>query len=447
MSATAVSSTSHASEMANGGPLQATGQLVAQRPHLYVGNLSPRVTDAMLQEIFSVAGPVQAVKIIPDRSFTQGGLNYGFVEYMDMRSAESALQTLNGRNVFDSEIKVNWAKHSQHNGNQNIIQAGKEDASGSYHVFVGDLAPEINDAALRQAFSSFASLAEVRVMWDMNSGKSRGYGFVSFKDKADAEQSIATMNGEWLGSRTIRVNWANQKVQGAYRATGGVMATGMGMGRNAMVTINGGAGMTMNGMPTVIRMGPSVSMPGQTFVAAGGGGGGTSLQLNQPLSYEQVLAATPPNVTTVYCGNLPPFATHNDLMALLSPFGFIVEVRMQTDRGYAFVKLDSHEHAANAIYSLGLNGCTVHNRPAKVGWGKERQETGSTTAVAATALMRNTTAAAIGQPSGPYNNSNNMVYTVPTATPAFGGYATSNFGFPTPTVPAMAGVTATSQGN
>ena len=48
-------------------------------------------------------------------------------------------------------------------------------------------------------------------MWDMNTGKSRGFGFVAFRNKAHAEQAIATMNGERLGSRAIRVNWANQK--------------------------------------------------------------------------------------------------------------------------------------------------------------------------------------------------------------------------------------------
>ena len=68
-----------------------------RRAHLYVGNLSPRVTEYMLTEIFAVAGPVQHVKIIPDRNYQHGGLNYGFVEYMDMRAAETALQTLNGR--------------------------------------------------------------------------------------------------------------------------------------------------------------------------------------------------------------------------------------------------------------------------------------------------------------------------------------------------------------
>ena len=71
-----------------------------RRAHLYVGNLSPRVTEYMLTEIFAVAGHVQHVKIIPDRNYQHGGLNYGFVEYMDMRAAETALQTLNGRKIF-----------------------------------------------------------------------------------------------------------------------------------------------------------------------------------------------------------------------------------------------------------------------------------------------------------------------------------------------------------
>jgi len=191
-----------------------------RRAHLYVGNLSPRVTEYMLTEIFAVAGPVSSVKIIPDRNYQHGGLNYGFVEYIDMRAAETALQTLNGRKIFDTEIRVNWA----YQGTQN-----KEDTAGHFHVFVGDLSPEVNDAVLQKAFSAFGSMSDARVMWDMGSGKSRGYGFLSFRDKTDAEQAIATMNGEWLGSRAIRVNWANQKTQGAPGGGGGGYG-GPGMG-------------------------------------------------------------------------------------------------------------------------------------------------------------------------------------------------------------------------
>ncbi|RDX56054.1 RNA-binding domain-containing protein [Polyporus arcularius HHB13444] len=310
------------------GPMSAAE--APRRAHLYVGNLSPRVTEYMLTEIFAVAGPVQHVKIIPDRNYQHGGLNYGFVEYMDMRAAETALQTLNGRKIFDTEIRVNWAYQGQQN---------KEDTSNHYHVFVGDLSPEVNDDVLAKAFSAFGTLSDARVMWDMNSGKSRGYGFLAFRDKTDAEQAIATMNGEWLGSRAIRVNWANQKTQGAPPGVGG------------------------GGPPPR---------------SAGGIGGGAPAPMNfqgGPLSYESVVQQTPQYNTTVYVGNLVPYATQADLIPLFQSIGYLSEIRMQADRGFAFVKLDTHEHAAMAI--VQLQGQMVHGRPIKCSWGKDRADGGA----------------------------------------------------------------------
>ncbi|KAJ8084265.1 E3 ubiquitin-protein ligase pub1 [Marasmius sp. AFHP31] len=338
-----------------------------RRAHLYVGNLSPRVTEYMLTEIFAVAGPVQHVKIIPDRNYQHGGLNYGFVEYMDMRAAETALQTLNGRKIFDTEIRVNWAYQGQQN---------KEDTTGHFHVFVGDLSPEVNDEVLAKAFSAFGTMSDARVMWDMNSGKSRGYGFLAFRDKTDAEQAIATMNGEWLGSRAIRVNWANQKTQGA-PAPGAVASPRPGGAGTAPAPINFQGG---------------------------------------PLSYESVVQQTPAYNTTVYVGNLVPYCTQADLIPLFQSIGYLSEIRMQADRGFAFVKLDTHEHAAMAI--VQLQGQMVHGRPIKCSWGKDRADG----AVASTPISP--TAA----PASPYGNM--PMYGMPQPNTygqyGFGGYG----GFP-----------------
>jgi len=301
----------------------------------------------MLTEIFAVAGPVQHVKIIPDRNYQHGGLNYGFVEYMDMRSAETALQTLNGRKIFDTEIRVNWAYQGQQN---------KEDTSGHYHVFVGDLSPEVNDEVLAKAFSAFGTLSDARVMWDMNSGKSRGYGFLAFRDKTDAEQAIATMNGEWLGSRAIRVNWANQKTQGG-------------------------------GTTTIPSPRPATNTGGAPAPINFQGG---------PLSYESVVQQTPAYNTTVYVGNLVPYCTQADLIPLFQSIGYLSEIRMQADRGFAFVKLDTHEHAAMAI--VQLQGQMVHGRPIKCSWGKDRAD-GTSTAQPAT-MSPSTTASPYGNMVG-----------------------------------------------
>jgi nucleolysin TIA-1/TIAR len=41
----------------------------------------------------------------------------------------------------------------------------------------------------------------------------KGYGFISFVNKADAETAIRAMNGQWLGTRQIRTNWATKEIQ------------------------------------------------------------------------------------------------------------------------------------------------------------------------------------------------------------------------------------------
>ncbi|KAG0376171.1 hypothetical protein BGX24_008164, partial [Mortierella sp. AD032] len=134
---------------------------------LYVGNLDHSVNEAALQEIFSqTGGLIESVKIIRDKNFAhQGGLNYGFVEFAEHAAAEIALQQMNGRRVY-------------------LQAVGKEDTATHYHIFIGDISPEINDEALSQAFGVFGTMTDARVMWDSNSGKSRGYGFAAYKERA-----------------------------------------------------------------------------------------------------------------------------------------------------------------------------------------------------------------------------------------------------------------------
>ena len=58
---------------------------------------------------------------------------------------------------------------------------------------------------------NLSSFSDCRVVRDPQTLKSKGYGFVSFTKKVEAENAIALMNGQWLGSRSIRTNWATRK--------------------------------------------------------------------------------------------------------------------------------------------------------------------------------------------------------------------------------------------
>jgi nucleolysin TIA-1/TIAR len=75
---------------------------------------------------------------------------------------------------------------------------------------------------------------------------------------------------------------------------------------------------------------------------------------------------------------LVPYCTQADLIPLFQSIGYLSEIRMQADRGFAFVKLDTHEHAAMAI--VQLQGQMVHGRPIKCSWGKDRADGGTTQA-------------------------------------------------------------------
>lgn len=112
---------------------------------------------------------------------------------------------------------------------------------------------------------------------------------------------------------------------------------------------------------------------------------------SNPLSYEAIAAQTPDFNATVYVGNLIPYTTQADLIPLFQGYGYIVEIRMQADRGFAFVKLDSHHNAAMAI--THLQNQPVHGRPIKCSWGKDKGPEGGSQG-------GNTPVSGSGQPGG-----------------------------------------------
>nr|AFK47815.1 unknown [Medicago truncatula] len=134
---------------------------------VYVGNIHVNVTDKLLAEVFQSAGPLAGCKLIRKEKSS-----YGFVDYHDRASAALAIMTLHGRQLYGQALKVNWA----------YANSSREDTSGRFNVFVGDLSPEVTDATLFACFSVYTTCSDARVMWDHKTGRSKGYGFVSFRD-------------------------------------------------------------------------------------------------------------------------------------------------------------------------------------------------------------------------------------------------------------------------
>ena len=92
----------------------------------------------------------------------------------------------------------------------------------SKKLFVGGLSWGTDDAALQSAFSQFGEITDAKVITDRDTGRSRGFGFVTFADPSAADKAINEMDGTELDGRSIRVNEAQErKPKGPRRPQGG----------------------------------------------------------------------------------------------------------------------------------------------------------------------------------------------------------------------------------
>lgn len=78
-------------------------------------------------------------------------------------------------------------------------------------LFVGGLSWDTSDASLHAEFSKFGSVLDAKVITDRETGRSRGFGFVTYENGDDAQSALQQMDGGYLDGRTIRVNEANER--------------------------------------------------------------------------------------------------------------------------------------------------------------------------------------------------------------------------------------------
>eukprot|EP00486_Rosalina_sp_Unknown_P014828 CAMPEP_0201592656 /NCGR_PEP_ID=MMETSP0190_2-20130828/190491_1 /ASSEMBLY_ACC=CAM_ASM_000263 /TAXON_ID=37353 /ORGANISM="Rosalina sp." /LENGTH=464 /DNA_ID=CAMNT_0048051525 /DNA_START=129 /DNA_END=1523 /DNA_ORIENTATION=+ len=80
-----------------------------------------------------------------------------------------------------------------------------------FRIFCGDLGNEVSDAMLTSAFSKYPSFAKAKVVRDKRTGKSKGYGFVSFLEPHDFIRAFKEMNGKYVGNRPIKLRRSKWK--------------------------------------------------------------------------------------------------------------------------------------------------------------------------------------------------------------------------------------------
>uniref|UniRef100_A0A4X2K9R9 Polyadenylate-binding protein n=1 Tax=Vombatus ursinus TaxID=29139 RepID=A0A4X2K9R9_VOMUR len=170
--------------------------------NIFIKNLEKSIDNRALFDAFSAFGNILSCKVVSDENGSKG---YGFVHFETQESAERAIERMNGtllnaRKVFVGQFKSRKERDLE-------LEARAREFT---NVYIKNFGEDMDDNRLTELFGKFGHTLSVKVMTD-ESGKSRGFGFVSFERHEDAQRAVDEMNGKELNGRQIYVGRAQKR--------------------------------------------------------------------------------------------------------------------------------------------------------------------------------------------------------------------------------------------
>ncbi|KAI4339849.1 hypothetical protein MLD38_024744 [Melastoma candidum] len=277
---------------------------------IWVGDLHHWMDENYLHSCFASSGEIASIKVIRNKH-TGLSEGYGFVEFFSHAMAEKVLQNYAGTAMpnADQPFRLNWASFST---------VDKHPENGSdLSIFVGDLAADVTDSLLHETFASkYPSVKAAKVVFDVNTGRSKGYGFVRFGDDSERSQAMTEMNGAYCLSRPMRIGAATPRKTSLYPQ----------------------------------QYSPQGSYLTNRYPARGLQSDGESTN------------------TTIFVGGLDPNVSDDDLRQPFSQYGEIVSVKIPANKGCGFIQFANRSDAEEALEKL--NGTAIGKQTVRLSWGR-----------------------------------------------------------------------------
>lgn len=165
--------------------------------------LAARIRPKDLEEFFSSIGKVRDVRLILDnKSHRSKGIAY--IEFRDVESVPLAIG-LTGQKLLGVPIIIQ-PSHAERNRLASAAAAAmRSSTTGPMRLYVGSLHYNISEEMLRGIFEPFGKLDDIKLMKDHQTGRSAGYGFITYHSAEDAKKAMDQLNGFELAGRPMKI--------------------------------------------------------------------------------------------------------------------------------------------------------------------------------------------------------------------------------------------------
>uniref|UniRef100_A0A4W5N0T8 RNA binding motif protein 39b n=1 Tax=Hucho hucho TaxID=62062 RepID=A0A4W5N0T8_9TELE len=170
--------------------------------------LAARIKPRDLEDFFSAVGKVRDVRMISDRN-SRRSKGIAYIEFLEVNSVPLAIG-LTGQRLLGVPIIVQapQAEKNRAAAMANNLQKGN---AGPMRLYVGSLHFNITEDMLRGVFEPFGRIESIQLMNDSETGRSKGYGFISFSDAECAKKALEQLNGFELAGRPMKVGHVTER--------------------------------------------------------------------------------------------------------------------------------------------------------------------------------------------------------------------------------------------
>lgn len=173
--------------------------------------LAARIRTRDLEDFFSAVGKVRDVRIISDRN-SRRSKGIAYVEFVDIQSVPLAIG-LTGQRLLGVPIIV---QVSQAEKNRLAAMASNLQRcnTGPMRLYVGSLHFNITEEMLTGIFEPFGKIEHIQLLREPDTGRSKGYGFITFVDAECARRALEQLNGFELAGRPMKVGLVTDRADG-----------------------------------------------------------------------------------------------------------------------------------------------------------------------------------------------------------------------------------------